>query len=208
MEVTCDSCQSKFRIPDDKVPVGKVATLPCPKCKNKITVDNRKKSEDAAESDSYDASDKPFDFVEEEAKTALICEPDNNILNKMSAVLTNMEYHITRGESTRDVLKKMRYHIYDVILVDENFDAESPDSNGVLLYLERLDMSIRRNIFVVMISHRYRTMDNLQAFNKSVNMVINPKNIDDFDKILKRGMTENDLFYRVYKETLRTLGRV
>jgi hypothetical protein len=31
---------------------------------------------DEDESDGYEASDKPFDFVEEEGKTALLCESD------------------------------------------------------------------------------------------------------------------------------------
>ena len=38
MDITCEKCQSKFKIPDEKIPAGKVVTLPCPKCKEKITV--------------------------------------------------------------------------------------------------------------------------------------------------------------------------
>ena len=51
-------------------------------------------------------------------------------------------------------------------------------------------------------------MDNMMAFNKSVNIIINYSNIKDFDKILRRGLTDNDMFYRVYKEMMRKTGRV
>ena len=41
MQVVCEQCQSKFKIPDEKIPKGKVFSLSCPKCNNKISVDTR-----------------------------------------------------------------------------------------------------------------------------------------------------------------------
>ena len=62
--------------------------------------------------------------------------------------------------------------------------------------------------FVAMISNRYRTMDNMMAFHASVNLVINIKNIEDIGKILGRGITDTELFYRIYKESLKESGRI
>jgi hypothetical protein len=118
-----------------------------------------------------------------------------------------MEYHITVAESGRDALKKMRYHLYDLIIVNESYNCEGPDSNMVLLYLERLNMSIRRNIFVAMISHGFRTMDQMMAFRYSANIIVNDKNMDDFGKIVGRVLTDHELFYRVLNETLKSHGR-
>jgi CheY-like chemotaxis protein len=164
--------------------------------------------EESSESGSYDATDKPFDFIEEEGQTALLCEQNPMARNTIQNALNLMDYQITIAESARDALKRMRYHVYDLIVVNESFDTKNPDSNGVLIYLERLAMSVRRNIFVAMISSRYRTMDNMMAFNASVNLIVNIKNIEDIGKILSRGITDNELFYRVYKETLKESGRV
>ena len=154
------------------------------------------------DSDLYDASEKPFDFVEEEGKTALVCETDPKLKGPIVENLNLMEYHITEVDNSRSALKKMRYHIYDVVVVNENFDTSSPDSNVVLIYLERLSMSIRRNIFVAMFSNRFRTMDNMIALQKSVDIVINIKNIKDAGKILSRGVTDKDFFYRAFKDAL------
>ena len=89
MEIICESCQSKFRIADEKLPKDKAAFLKCPKCQNRISVSPVTKKTDGSdqpdveedffsfdedEGDGYDVSDKPFDFVEEEGKTALMCE--------------------------------------------------------------------------------------------------------------------------------------
>ena len=138
----------------------------------------------------------------------MLCEQNPIGRKTIESALSIMDYQVTIAESARDGLKRMRYHVYDLIVVDENFDTKNPDANGVLIYLERLPMSIRRNIFVAMVSNRYRTMDNMMAFQASVNLIINIKNIEDIGKIIGRSITDTELFYRVYKESLKAAGRI
>lgn len=214
MEVVCESCQARFNVPDDKIPAGKSIRAACPKCKNKITIlakdatNLTASTEDKAGREGYDAAEKPFDFIEEDALTALICEPDPATREKVASVLELMEYHLTTVSSTREALKKMRYHNYNIVVVDESFDTHNPETNGVLLFLERLPMTTRRELFVCLISSRYRTMDYMYALNKSVNMIINVKNIGDFGKIISTALTENDIFYRAYKNTVKLVRGV
>jgi CheY-like chemotaxis protein len=156
----------------------------------------------------YDASDRPFDFVDTNAETVLICEPDENVRQKLVSALKELGYQATPAASAREALKSMRFHLFDMVIVNENFDSLSTDRNDVLAYLETLAMSTRRQIFVAMVSEKYRTGDNMAAFNKSVNVVINPKNIDDVGTILQGAVTDNAAFYRVMKETLKKMGRI
>ena len=206
MDIICDNCQSKFRVSDEKIPAGKRTTVACPKCKGKILL--APQSRTLAGRNNYNAADKPFDFIEEEGLTALVCESNPTVRRTISDALDALEYQITEAESTRDALKRMRYHNYDLFVVNETFDSENPETNGILLYLERLGMTVRRNMFVALISDRFRTMDNMMALNKSVNLIINAKNIEDIGKILSRSITENEYFYRVFKESLKEAGKV
>ena len=225
MEIICEKCHNRLKIPDGKIPPGKTASVTCPGCKNKITVSGvKEENEEEAlqsaqqqsagsmgfeeEEEKYDASDKPFDFIEEEGKTALICESDGAIRDKINHVLDILEYHITVATDTRNALKKLRYHDYNLIIVNEYFETSHPDSNGILIYLKRLDMSSRRNMVVALLSSRLRTMDNLMAFSKSVNLVINTNDMDNFDKILTLGLGEHEFFYRIYNESLKKTGRI
>ena len=230
MDIVCKECQSKFKIPDEKVPKGQLFALSCPKCKSKISIDTRpcvspsseerpqpsataepvpkKTIIDEVDSGAYDASEKPFDFLEEGAETALLCEPDPAVRGKIRSALENMEYNVTEPESDRDALKKMRFHVFDLVVLSEVFSSENPDKNNVMKYLERLPMAIRRKIFVVLATNRFRTMDNMAAFNKSVNIVVNTKNIDEIGKIIKGGVSNNAAFYRVFKNALVKTGRV
>ena len=155
----------------------------------------------------YNPADRPFDFIEEEGKTALVCEQQPLLKKPIIESLERMDYQITVEENARDALKRMRYHIYDVVVVDEDFGTDNPETNSVLIYLERLSMSVRRNMFVAMVSGRHRTMDDMTAFLKSVNLIINSKNIDDFSKIISRGLTDHLAFYRVLREKLKETGR-
>jgi predicted Zn finger-like uncharacterized protein len=214
MEIICNNCQSKFKVPDEKIPANRRATIACPKCKGKISLGPQKGSPggstsvvSADSSNGYDAAEKPFDFIEEEGLTALVCESNPLVRKTITNALDVLDYQITEAESTRDALKRMRYHNYDLFVINENFDTDNPESNGILLYLERLSMLVRRNMFIALVSDRFRTMDNMMALNKSANLIINTKNIDDIGKILSRGITDNEYFYRIFKGTLKEVGK-
>ena len=215
MDIICENCQSKFKIPDESIPRGKTATLPCPKCKNKISIKAPEANNAAAadgedgvaaefgfEEDGYETSEKPFDFIEEEGKIALVCESDTVIREGLVRALELLEYHVSEVADNREALRNLRYKLYDLVVVDEYFGTKDPERNGVLIYLERLHMDVRRNMFVTLISDRFRTMDYMMAFCKSVNLIINKKNNEDVEKILSRNISEYEMFYRIYKETL------
>jgi hypothetical protein len=118
-----------------------------------------------------------------------------------------MGYHAIETENAIDALKKMRFHSFDLIVVNELFDTESVDDHPILTFLNELVMSVRRNIFVALITNRFRTMDNMAAFNKSVNVVVHTKNLDEIGKILRRAIDENQAFYTVFQESVIATGR-
>lgn len=230
MEVICKQCQSQFKIPDEKIPKGRVFSLTCPKCNNKISIDTRPAASlspekttavssepkhglektifDKVVSGTYDASEKPFDFVEEGVETALLCEPDPAIRAKIKMVLEKMKYNTTEPKSAVEALKQMRFHVFDLVVLNELFDTQDPDKNNVLKYMAQLTMDTRRNIFLALVTKRFRTMDSMMAFNKSVNIIVNVNNIDEMQKILKRSVADNNAFYYVFKELLAKTGNL
>jgi predicted Zn finger-like uncharacterized protein len=225
MEVICDQCQGKFKISDEKIPAEQVVYISCPRCKKKLTLDTRTKKlptlsdpvkplhsadknlVETISSGVYDASDKPFDFLGPGVKTALVCESDAGILSKLRIALKQMGYHTVEPESATDALKKMRFHSFDLIVMNELFDCPTPDDNPILTSLNDLTMSERRNMFVALITTRFRTMDNMAALNKSVNVVIHLRNLDEIAKILRRAIDEHQAFYSVFQAALVKTGR-
>lgn len=159
-------------------------------------------------SEDYDPADRPFDFVGEGGETALLCEPDPAARETISASLRDLGYQITEPTTAKDALKAMRFHVFDVVVLNERFDVDDQQENNVHRYLEGMAMSTRRRFFVVLVSEKFRTMDNMTAFQQSVNIVINLKNIDEAGKIIKQGVAENKAFYHVFQETLQKMGKV
>jgi len=216
----------------EKLPRGQIISLKCPKCKNKIQIDTTHRTQDITSpvkqktiidqvaSDTYDASEKPFDFLEEGVETALVCEHDQVLREKIHSALQRMGYHVTMAESARIALKYMRFHVFELVVLDENFDGTDARTNHVLQYLGHQAMNTRRNIFVVLLGNRFRTGDNMIAFNNSANLVIRAltEHREFYQvfketlkktgrKILKRALTEHREFYQVFKETLKKTGR-
>ncbi len=216
MEIICRNCKSKFKIADEKLPPGRTVSIKCSKCENKIELDTQASAStggggEAAKTEegrgAYKASEKPFDYLEEGIETALLCEHDLEVKQKMRTVFEAMEYHVVEAASARNALKYLRFHVYNLVMVNEAFEAEGADSNHVLQYLSQLPISVRRNIFVVLLCKEFRTMDNMMAFNKSVNLVVNLRDVDNMGKLLKGALVEHTAFYQVFKESLKKTGR-
>jgi len=219
MEIICQHCKSRFKLDDEKLPSGKTVSVKCAKCENKIEIDtsalaptNEQQKDveavvDEVSNSAYDPLGRPFDYLEEGIETALLCEHDLEVKQKVRQLLDAMDYHVVEAASARNALKYLRFHVYDIIVVNEKLKSADVDSNPVLQYLSQLPISVRRNVFVVLFGKGFRTMDNMMAFNKSVNLVVNLKNIDDLEKILKGSLKEHTAFYEVFRESLKKTGR-
>jgi len=217
MDIICGGCSAKFRIPDDKIPKGQAFSVACPLGQEKINVEPGASEEagpaaalglaEAGGDESYDAEDKPFDFLEEGAETALLCESEPDVRAKIREALGSLGYQVREAKTPVDALKQMRFHVFNVVVLNEMFGTSDPDENNVLRFIDRLGMAVRRNIFVALITERFRTNDHMVSFTKSVNIVINKKNIGDFKTIVKQAVSDDVVFYRVYREAMIKTGR-
>ena len=207
MRVVCETCSKQFAIPDDKIPEGKEVSVPCPNCKGPIKLVAASPGDASASSPSQppapgqggETLDKPFDYLATGVRTVLVCVDEKNALDKIRQNM-GKNYHLTEAKNAVDALKKIRAHTYDLAIINERFEGAEPDDNPIVGYLERMTMEYRRATFVVLLTERFRTMDNLAAFKYSVNLLVNLKQVDIFVKILERALAEHEAFYRVFKE--------
>ena len=164
---------------------------------------NEKKSTTAPIAEEIDYSGRPFDYLDTDNQTVMICESDPVIRQKISDALKLIEFKIIEPATSKEALKYLSFHTFNVIVVDENFDTGKEGVNYILKYLESLSMFIRRKIFVVLISTTFATMDYMYTYNKSVNLIINKDDIVEIGMIIKKEMEENDYFYHVFKKFYR-----
>jgi hypothetical protein len=170
-------------------------------------MDKEKLTPDSIE-EELDYAGRPFDYRDMDASTAMICEEDAAIRNKVRENLTSLNFNIVEPTTSKEALKYTTFQTFNVIVVNENFDIGKDGVNKVLKYLEGLPMSIRRQIFVVLISSIFATMDYMNTLNKSSNLIINKDEISEIGMILSKEMEENEYFYHVFKDFQSKFGKV
>ena len=168
---------------------------------------NEEKSRPAPEAEEIDYSGRPFGYKDAINETAMICENDSATRQKISSTLKSLDYNVIESATFKEVLKYLNFHTFNVVVVNEIFDTRTGGINYVLNYLENLSMSTRRQIFVVLISETFATMDYMHALNKSVNLIINKDEISELGLIIKKEIEENEYFYHVFKEFYRKYGK-
>jgi DNA-binding NtrC family response regulator len=166
------------------------------------------KSTSTSVAEEIDYSGRPFGYQDTNNETAMICEQDPVIRQKISSTLKSLDFNIIEPTTLKEALKYLSFHTFNVIVVDENFATDTDGVNHLLDHLEHLSMFIRRQVFVVLISETFATMDYMHSLNKSVNLIINKDEVSEMGLILKKEMEENDYFYHVFKEFNRKYGKI
>jgi len=218
MDITCSSCGTTLSVPDEKLPQNQVVNITCPKCKGKIKVDTReldlksaaRKNEEKAEEEffsEYENDTGPLEFFEEGVKLAIVLESDDLRLSEIIPALEELGYKVIQPLALQEAMSKIRLHPFDMIILSDGFDGKGLEGNPIINYLNHLSMSVRRKIFLVLVSDRFKTMDNMMAFAISANLVVNPEDLPNMRLILKKGTSENEKFYKVFTDTLREVGR-
>jgi hypothetical protein len=209
MDVTCDSCGVLLKIPDKKLPPNQVVSITCPKCKGKIKIDTRKSDKEIALSDieEVEQDTSPLEFFEEGTRLALVLNGDEGQVNTISSVLEEVSYKPIVIPSTREAISKLRLHHFDLIILSDGFDGQGLEVSPVTHYLNHLSMSVRRKIFLILLSEKFKTIDNLMAFTLSANLVINPVDLSKLGLILKKAIRDHEKFYKVFVDTLKEVGK-
>jgi len=236
MEISCGKCRTRFTIPDEKAPKGRVVNLTCPKCKGGISVGNkppapppltgavvaeeaagdrftepeRRKKSAGESSYTYEdyTGDQALEFFEEGTRLALVMAESHEQGEMIRAAAEQIGYKFITTPNTRDATGKLRFHHFDLIILAEGFDGQALDHSAILNYLNRLPMAVRRRIFLALVSENFKTMDNMMAFAMSANVVINTKDVEKLHLVLRKAIAENARFYKVYTDTMVETGKV
>jgi predicted Zn finger-like uncharacterized protein len=205
MKIICISCQAKFNISDKKIPKGKNAFVRCPKCQDKVKIPTFKPDQRegaTAIPDIFATS-----FMSEVEKKALVCIDNDSYREIIFRGLTKNEYQANAAENSAFALEFLEIQQYNTIIIDENFE-KGTGKDKVMAEIERMDMSFRRDICIVLLSKHIRTGDNMSTLHSSVNKVVNYKDINIFDNFFQSAVKEHKQFYSVYNMAMRAIGKI
>jgi hypothetical protein len=145
------------------------------------------------------------DFFELGDRTSIVCA-DPATTEIVRNCLKDLGFKIHFADSEDGALDRIRYTQYNCIVIHENFAGSILQTNAVVQYLAPLPMNMRRGSFICLIGDSFNTLDAMQAFAQSVNVVINPSDLPNLTAILKKGLAEFEMAYRIYRISVDSQG--
>jgi hypothetical protein len=139
-----------------------------------------------------------MDFFEVGDRTSLVCT-DATVGEIVRTTLRELDFKFHTADNPEIATERIRYTAYDIVIIQDDFAGGSLKANTVLNYLSALGMAQRRFSMVVLIGSTFKTLDAMQAFAHSVQLVVNTTDLANFSAILKKSWAGFDVLYRVYK---------
>jgi hypothetical protein len=147
-----------------------------------------------------------LDLFEPGDLTAIVCVDVPEVQRIVVDQLTALNYKIHTGLFLEDILLKLRAHAYDVVIISEHFNASDILSNPIIAAAVAAPAEQRRKQFVVAVGSTLVTNDELQAFQYSVDLVVNLADVVNLRPVLRRGVARMIEFYTPFREVLTAEG--
>jgi hypothetical protein len=147
-----------------------------------------------------------LDLFEPGDQTALVCVDVPEVQRIVVDQLTALNYKIHTGLFVEDVLLKLRAHVYDVVVISEHFNATDMTTNPIIAAAIAAPAEQRRRQFLVVVGSTLATNDDMQAFQNSVDLVVNLADVVNLRPVLRRGLMRMNEFYAPFREALQAEG--
>ncbi len=217
--VTCPKCQTKIRVSTmthqarapvaGGAPTALVITPPAPP-QPPPPEEPEAPMEEFDSSDIRDeglASSPHEDEFVEDRKLALICLDSAPQRATVKTALDGLGYTVHIPLTPEDAIQRIRANRYELVILHEEYGGAA-ENNRVLLTIQPMTMALRRHMCVGLVGKQFRTVDNMMAFVKSVNFVVAERELPKIKAIARQAVTENDQFFRVFRESLRDAGKM
>jgi DNA-binding NtrC family response regulator len=139
-----------------------------------------------------------MDIVTQGKETALICATDPKHLQVFEQILKGMDYYVATAHSAKDALIKLRNNDYSAFILDDTFQGEKAEKEILVQFIQQMPIHARRNCFVCILSEELRSMDSMAAFAHCANLIVNVRDLERSEIILKKAISEFKGFYRVF----------
>lgn len=142
-----------------------------------------------------------FDFTSPTDKPALVGLSSITYQNTVPAALKELGYKVHEAVNHEDFIQRFSQLQYQVVVIEELFNAAKPEENHSLVTMQRLQMSLRRHAVFFLVSDTLSTFNTLQAFQHSVHAVVNRLDLPNFGTFVQQVVAETNLFLANYRDT-------
>lgn len=194
MKIHCNSCKQEFQIPDEKVKSLSKFAVRCPKCKEKIVIENKTR-------DNYCALDWDSSCLELEPEniplgklSALIFIKDAKLLTELGNFLQEKGYFLREVKSYEECKGRLTLNNYDLIFLEEGNEADK-----LIEFINSWPQLRRRESNLILVGEMGKDFDQKISFAKSVNFYLN-KNSGEFFLKLEKCLNDFQVYLSCWKQ--------
>ncbi|MDB6065195.1 MAG: hypothetical protein JWR26_1403 [Pedosphaera sp.] len=146
-----------------------------------------------------------FDFISATDKPALLAFSTPEWLESAKIALQELGYKVHTAATHSDFLIRFSQFRYQVVILEELFAANSMEENTTLRSLQNMPMNQRRHATIILFGTSFQTFTPMQAFQQSVNTVINASEIFLIKQLIEKSVADNDFFLHSFREAQTNL---
>ncbi len=220
MQAQCPDCSGLFQLPDDKVP-DKPFKVRCPKCQSVVSLPGRgaASAPAAAPAPAVAAPAPPpppppppkpgvpprrEHTGSDDAEDALIAIPDAMLAETLTATLGRLDYNVDVVVDVEEGARLLEQGAYALAVTSGKSNGPA-GAESLAQRILRLTADPRRRVFVVLVDDEYGTGDGTRAWSAQADLVINPREADSCDGVIRATLQERKRLYQPFLDAHRRL---
>lgn len=148
------------------------------------------------------------DTIEPGDKSALICIDVASVQRQIVDALVALGYKVHTALFQEDGELKIHTNVYDMVVVSENYNSTTPETNTFLKFASVTPPAQRRRQMYVLIGSTLHTDSEMEAWTFNVDLVVNANDAPHFQTIMRRAAIRYQNFYKPYIDALTETGAV
>jgi len=141
-----------------------------------------------------------FEFVSKTDKPALIAFTTPDWLESAKSALLELGYKVHTAATHSDFLIRYSSTQYQVVVVEELFNANNLAENLTLKALETMPSGQRRHTTIMLVGESFQTFVPMEAFKHSVHAVINSSELFLLKQLVEKAVSDNENFLRSFRD--------
>lgn len=147
-----------------------------------------------------------FDILTANDRPALIALSTPELQETAKTALDQLGFKVHTAVNHGEFLHKFGQVPYQVVVLEENFSASTPEENESLIALRRMPMNLRRNAVAILFGFNMATFNPMQAYQQGVHAVVNPSEMFLLVQLVQKAVADNDMFLHTYREVQRRVA--
>lgn len=148
-----------------------------------------------------------FEFLSASDKPALLGIGSLEWQARALAALDSLGFKVHAAQSADDFITRFTQVPYQVVIIEELFDAALVGENRALQYIQSASMNLRRHAAIILLGDSFQTLNTMQAFAQSVHAVVAGTDLDSLDKIIAKVVADNDLFLTAFRQVQEQIAK-